>query len=236
MKSKVLIFSLLILALILSGCTQTAPTGSTDELKAELKAKEELINILTSEKDALTNEAAALKQQIQLLQSGPNSALGSAFTVVQLLKDKDMIALSTHIHPNKGVRFTPYPYVDLQADLIFTSQQITTLPQSSQVYNWGAFDGTGDPISLTFSDYYDRFVYDSDYANPHIIGNNIEIGTGNSIHNIPQAYPGTTFIEFHFTGFDPQYEGMDWRSLRLVFENQNNTWYLVGIVHGEWTI
>jgi hypothetical protein len=29
---------------------------------------------------------------------------------------------------------------------------------------------------------------------------------------------------------------MDWRSLRLVFEEQGGSWYLVGIVHDQWTI
>jgi (p)ppGpp synthase/HD superfamily hydrolase len=29
---------------------------------------------------------------------------------------------------------------------------------------------------------------------------------------------------------------MDWRSLRLVFEKKNDIWYLVGIIHDQWTI
>jgi hypothetical protein len=43
-------------------------------------------------------------------------------------------------------------------------------------------------------------------------------------------------IEYYFSGFDPQYGGMDWRSLRLVFIKDSNNWYLAAIVHGEWTI
>jgi hypothetical protein len=29
---------------------------------------------------------------------------------------------------------------------------------------------------------------------------------------------------------------MDWSSLWLVFQRDGATWYLVGIVHGSWTI
>jgi hypothetical protein len=29
---------------------------------------------------------------------------------------------------------------------------------------------------------------------------------------------------------------MDWRSLRMVFMQQDGIWYLVALVHGEWTI
>jgi len=50
------------------------------------------------------------------------------------------------------------------------------------------------------------------------------------------AYPTASFVEFHFTGFDPQYGGIDWSSLRLVFENVGGNWLLIGIVHDGWTI
>lgn len=33
-----------------------------------------------------------------------------------------------------------------------------------------------------------------------------------------QVYPNGYFIEFHFSGFNPQFEGIDWESLKLVFE------------------
>jgi hypothetical protein len=42
-------------------------------------------------------------------------------------------------------------------------------------------------------------------------------------------------VEYYFPGFDLQLQGMDWRSLRLVFTLYDNTWYLVGIIHDQWT-
>ena len=62
------------------------------------------------------------------------------------------------------------------------------------------------------------------------------IGQGNSINNIAQIYPSAVTVEYHFEGFEEEYAGLDWRSLRLVFEASGGTWYLVGIVHDEWTI
>lgn len=44
------------------------------------------------------------------------------------------------------------------------------------------------------------------------------------------------YVEYHFPGFEKKYEGKDWKSLRLVFEKKNDRWYLVGIVHDQWTI
>jgi hypothetical protein len=88
----------------------------------------------------------------------------------------------------------------------------------------------------TFADYYGEFVYDVDFENSHIIGNNTVIKSGNTINNILEAYPAGAFVEFHYKGFEPQYEGMDWKSLRLVFEQNGGVWYLVGITHDQWTI
>jgi outer membrane murein-binding lipoprotein Lpp len=225
-KRFILIAVLLVFTVLLSGCAK-----NTED---DLKNKDAVIEQLQSEKQALEEEVADLKQQISQQQSG--SILDTALDVIGLIKDQDMTALATHVHPDKGVRFSPYAYVNVQNDLVFTAQQVTTLLQNNQVYNWGEYDGSGDPIQLNFSDYYDRFIYDQDFANPHMIGNHVVIGTGNTINNIDQVYSAGTFIEFHFSGFDPQYAGMDWRSLNLVFEEVSGTWYLVGIVHNEWTI
>ena len=101
---------------------------------------------------------------------------------------------------------------------------------------WGHYDGSGEPIELNFNDYYERFIYDADFANPQVIGNDVAVSYGNAIDNTKEIYPNSHFIELHFKGLDPKYEGMDWRSLKLVFEQEDGKWYLVAIVHGEWTI
>lgn len=178
-------------------------------------------------------------EQLSGVQTGQNrsaSVLAAALDAIHCLKDKDMEGLSSIAHPDFGIRFTPYAFIDLQDDLVFTPRQISGLFQDATVYTWGKFDGTGDLIELSFSDYYDRFIYNQDFENPHIIGNNVVLGTGNTINNIAEAYPEGIFVEFHFSGFDSQYAGMDWCSLRLVFQDMEGIWYLVGIVHDEWTI
>jgi hypothetical protein len=51
-----------------------------------------------------------------------------------------------------------------------------------------------------------------------------------------EVYPDATVVEFHFPGFEEKYEGMDWKSLRVVVEKLDNKWYVVGIIHDQWTI
>ncbi|MEI8091095.1 MAG: hypothetical protein WCG98_02340 [bacterium] len=56
------------------------------------------------------------------------------------------------------------------------------------------------------------------------------------ISTINTFYANYQIKEYHFTGFDPQYSGMDWKSLWLVFGEENGIWKLVGVVHGQRTI
>ena len=165
-----------------------------------------------------------------------NNLLLTTVNVLELLNDKDMDDLSDFVHPTKGVRFSPYGYIDVDNHLVFTAGQVDDLDDDTEVYTWGSYDGSGEDIDLDFDDYYYDFIFDVDFSDPELIGNNAIIGIGNSLINIEEVYPDGHFVELHFTGFDPQYEGIDWRSLRLVFETVNGDWYLVGIIHDEWTI
>lgn len=159
-----------------------------------------------------------------------------AAEIIFAIKNRDMAALSTMVHPQKGVRFSPYTFVDTTGDVVFSAADLPTAMADTTVYLWGAFDGSGEPINMTFAEYWARFVYDADFARPEIIGFNQIVGHGNTINNIADVYPGAVVVEYHFSGFDPQYNGMDWRSLRLVLEPFGGEWMLVGIVHDEWTI
>ena len=155
--------------------------------------------------------------------------------VIMALKNKDFQALSNLAHPLKGVRFSPYAFVRDQ-DLVFRPDQVPGLFADPTSYTWGAFDGSGQPIRMTFQQYYQRFIYDANFSRPEMIAFNQAIGSGNTINNISEFYPGDEFVEYHFSMLDPQYEGLDWRSLRIVLEQFNGEWYLVGVIHAEWTI
>ncbi len=247
---KLLTVFILIMALSLAGCAGGTSEENPPQDNSELEALQEQIEEKDAEIESLATEVSQLQEELNELQAAPPedpvplstgptpgaSLLTTAMEVIDLIEDMNMSDLDVYVHPSKGVRFTPYDYVDLQNDIVIQAAQFQNLVNSPVVNNWGEFDGTGDPINMTFDDYYDRFIYDADFANPEIIGNNYKIGTGNIINNVDTEYPNGQFVEFHFTGFDPQYEGMDWRSLKLVFEDYNGAWHLVGIIHGEWTI
>ncbi len=159
----------------------------------------------------------------------------TADVVIGLLHRKEIDLLTEFIHPEKGVRFTPYAYVQPEADLVFTPDTLPSL-ESSKSFHWGFFDGSGEPMDLTFQEYFNKFVYNHDFEQAELVTWNPNIQRGNSINNAQEKYPDAEIVEYHFSGFDPQYEGMDWASLRLAFEEYQGEWFLVGIIHDQWTI
>ncbi len=163
------------------------------------------------------------------------SLLNISNNILNALKNKDMNFIKDYVGA-KGVRFSHSTYVNVDRDVVLTKNEIANAFNSNKIYLWGVSDGKGENINLNFSDYYKKYIYDKDFLNADLIGNDVFIGTCNTINNAKQVYVNSKIIEYHFKGFDPQVAGIDWESLRLVFENQNNNWYLVGIIHAQWTV
>ncbi len=157
----------------------------------------------------------------------------AAHAIITALKDQDYETLATFVHPEKGVRFSPYAFVE-ETQIVLSSAEIAELADNSDIYRWGTFDGEGGPIELTFADYYQRFIYDVNFFRPHTIGYNQFVGFGSMINNIEEVYPDSSTVEYHFPGFEEDFGGLDWRSLILVMEEVDGEWKLVAIVHSEW--
>ncbi|NQX62382.1 hypothetical protein [Paenibacillus qinlingensis] len=158
--------------------------------------------------------------------------------VIATLKEKNISKLADLVHPKKGVQFSPYSYIQTATDIQVQGGNLATLWASTSLTHWGTFDGSGDPIDLTFPNYWAKFVYNANFAAAPQISYNTLIGKGNMINNVFSVYPTSSYItvEYHFPGFDPQYQGMDWTSLRLVFEYTGTQWYVVAIVHDQHTM
>lgn len=164
------------------------------------------------------------------------SLLSAACAVNRCLRQQDWAGLAAFVHPDQGVTFTPYSTVDPAGDLTFSADQIKALAQDRTVYTWGFEDGRGEPIQMTALQYFERYVYDRDYARVPQIGVDRIMTGGNALENLTEAYPGCRFVDFSFPSADPVNDGLDWSSLKLVFRPEAERWYLVGVVHGEWTI
>lgn len=157
--------------------------------------------------------------------------------VLTAFKTKNYSRLDSLIHPAEGVRFSPYGTVHTEEDRKFTREAFKKLTSSgrNKKINWGSFDGSGDEILLTPEEYFKKFVYDANFVRPEKYAINSFIGEGNSRNNLKAAYGDGDFTESYFSG-SKKYGGMDWKSVRLVFKPVQGRYYLVGVVHDQWTI
>ena len=156
--------------------------------------------------------------------------------VLTSIKNKDYKKLGDFIHPTLGVRFSPYAYIDTTVNLKLSSAKFLQEINTQNKFDWGNYSGSGDTILLTVEDYFSKFVYNADFLNAEKTSLNKMIGTGNSLNNLETVYKDCEYTESYFSGFDKKYDGMDWTCLRLVFKKHLDKFYLIAVVHDQWTI
>lgn len=154
--------------------------------------------------------------------------------VLQALKDKNYKRFADFIHPEKGVRFSMYAFVSPEGDKLFSKSDFIKYQPTKTIFTWGALDGSGDLYKSTITDYLIKWVYSKDFATGQVSINEFQ-GKGNSMNNLKEIYPKADFTENFVKGSESNPE-MDWKCLRLVFEQYQGKYYLVGVVNDQWTI
>jgi hypothetical protein len=164
--------------------------------------------------------------------------LAHADSAVAAIARRDWPTLATLVHPERGLRVSPYGYLPPAGEctVTLTAAEVAALTSDTTTRCWGHFDGSGEPMRLPWPAYYERFVYDKPYRDARRGAPNERLGHGNTLHELPGALGAdAAFVEYHVPGTE-QYGGMDWGSLRLVFAPHAGAWRLVGLVHDQWTI
>ena len=69
--------------------------------------------------------------------------------ILAAIANRDYAALSSIVHGDFGVVFSPDATVDLTADLCFTASQIADFATDSEKYMWGVHSVSGETIELT---------------------------------------------------------------------------------------
>lgn len=194
------------------------------------------MGLLPPEDPAVTIPALPLATPEPLDPADNTLLLDAGDRVLEALKERDYAGLAELVHPDLGVRFTPYSTVDPDSDLTLTAQQVRQAGSDKNKYTWGTIHGSGAPIRLTIGQYLDDYVFNEDYTTAPLIGADYVIASGNALENVDDAYPDGRFVEYYFPGVEPQYEGIDWCALKLVFQDYQGGYRLVGVIHSQWTI
>ncbi|WP_288460733.1 hypothetical protein [uncultured Chryseobacterium sp.] len=154
--------------------------------------------------------------------------------IIQALKDKNFKKFAEFIHPEKGVRFSMYAFVNPKEDKKFSKADFIRYQPAKTLFTWGTMDGSGDLYRATLRDYLADWVYSKDFATAQVSLNAFQ-GKGNSLNNVKEIYPNADFTENFMKGSEAN-SGMDWKCLRLIFEEFQGKYYLIGVVNDQWTI
>lgn len=152
--------------------------------------------------------------------------------VLGAIKQKDFKTVASFVGADKKLCFSPYAYVS-EADKCFSKDELAKALAGDEKYVWGAYDGRGGEILLTFGEYYQQFIYNKDYVNKSEYFFNHTAARGNTIANFKEAYPNGFFSEYYIKAGE---DGYDWDSLNMVFEEVGGQLYLRAIIHDQWTI
>jgi hypothetical protein len=208
----------LLLALGLSACGGGAPSGDPGDVSGG--------------GSGATLEAPAPGAVPASPSDGVREAADQA---LDALAGPDLPRLAALAHPDRGVLFSPYAYVEPGEAVVLTPAELLSLEGADPVRSWGWTDGSGEPIQLTFQAYHGEYIHDRDFRAAPRVSVDERMGVGTTVDNIAQQFPGATTVEYHIPGVDPTLEGMDWASLRLVLIQEEERWWLVAVVHDQWT-
>lgn len=160
----------------------------------------------------------------------------TADDVVAAFQARDGARLAALVHPVKGVRFSPSAYVDVVEDRVFPRDRIAVFWTDTTTYPWGYADGSGIPIELTPAAYANRYILDRDFSRASSVNIDADRAAGTTRNNAGEVYPGATRVEYYIEPSGGPGGGHDWAALRLVFEDVDGSWRLVGVIRDEWSI
>lgn len=198
------------LSIIITWCTTITKTPNEEIKTVETTPKEEIKIDMTNKEQVIDFIISALKEE-----------------------NIDNIAKVTS---KEWIRFSPYSYIDIDRHITLKKEELKQAFDSDIQYVRWSQDGTGDPMLMTFKNYFKRYVYDIDFQQMAEKYYDQNFQRGNTINNVEDVYTGVSTIEFFVPGINPEYAGMDRKGLTLVLQQENNEWKLRAIIHNEWTI
>lgn len=204
-------------------------------LALAVACKKEAGKPVPSEIDTITRvkplDSAAVAKEKKLKEEAFKKANDE---VLQALKAKDYKTFASFIHPEKGISFSMYAFIDPKSDKHFSKEDFEKYQPTKTLFTWGAQDGSGDPYKATINDYLGKWVFSNDFTASQYSFNKF-LGRGNSLNNLEEIYPKSDFTENYIKGTEKNSE-MDWKTLRFVFEEFQGKYYLIAVVNDRWTI
>ncbi len=183
------------------------------------------------------------QQALPAASSGPegaDSTQACATRVLEAFASRSGEALADVAHPERGIRFTAYGFVDPERDIVLDRAALKNAFSDPTKRSWGYQGESDERIQLTPADFF-RFYLSSPDDEPW------ERATGTSPasyeaasfnvttlqQDLKAAYPAGEVVELRRPPKMP--DSFSWRVVRVVCEPYEGKSYAVGLVHNAWS-
>lgn len=189
---------------------------------APLRTQEIRVKIMNKDRPKAKPAEEASVDQLELALKEKSGA------VIRAMIGGEYLDLAQSVHPDKGVRFSPYGSKLNSQDLVFSREEVARFITDKRQYYWGKYESSGQLIKLTIADYFKTFVKDRDFSKAKQVK---YFPITEKSKSLAKFYKGDVVVEYYLPG-----SGSKWNSLRLIFEKVDEQYYLVGVLHDGWTI
>lgn len=201
------------------------------------KNQKETKNLEEQEKQNNTVDTSQILKETDREKEQPADLVEKSKKLLEQAKTSGLIAEELlEMIPAKGLRFVPYGYFNGDNPILKKDEIKNKWAKEDKII-WGTYDGSGETIELNLKEYFEKFIWDVNFLKADDIQLNKTRGTGNTIDNLKEVYPEADYVEFYMEGKNPDYGGMDWRLLRMVYaKNSDGKYELIAITHSQWTV
>lgn len=146
--------------------------------------------------------------------------------------EKDGSSLAQLIHPERGLRLH---HAWWNPEVLITREEARQIFTSSDSFDWGMQDGSGDPIVGSFSDKILPLLQEDLLAATETACDEILHGSTAGIVRLPDGYDAVHFYSLYRPGTE-EFAGMNWGAWVVGIEQWQGDYFISFLVHFQWEI
>jgi len=165
--------------------------------------------------------------------------------ILPLLAKKDFSSLVPFVHPVKGLMIAAQAHIEMDDEYPVRTISVTDLPRflaNTKKTIWGSRGVTGKPLEMTAKDFWEKVMFrrtvSSSLKYTFDTVQTTDMNDKGMKEQLQKRFPGSHFVDYLLPEISSEnvleYERE--ASFRLIFEEYQGRWYLVGLMLDQFII
>lgn len=209
--------------------------------KAATHIRVEIIDRVSKEKVVSVIDVKNLNDQVNASDGAEEASILDTLDalsdeILMLIDENRFEELTDYVVSD--VYFMPGPNIGFDKAIYLGMDDWSIINDYEDALVWGYYEGSGEDMVFTPSDFFDHFISNFNFraAPEKTVKAYRDLGDGFAFWK--NDTNGDYFVEYHYPGFNPDFEGIDYQTLYMVFtyDEEADTYLLTGITNHYWTI